>query len=342
VSNTILFLFQFAYLIWPLFIVTALAYSLQFRLKRGWLRQLGRRIQSNLLYTWLVLFVIWLVTLFVASPTPTLIPEPANTIIFLGGLALLVFFELLRLRKLPWRIRARIDLHEAHGIAYLKSLDPDHFEELVAETYRALGNTAVRVGKRGDHGVDVEVITPEGQRWVVQCKRYRDSVGESAVRELYGTLVSERAARGVLVTSATITQPATAWARGKPIDLVNGAALLRLIDRARQKAAGSLFDRLTTWFERQFQPARPAPGLHPVSAGQPGPGEVAPPPSNPASADHTQPVRVRRAEAPESRPQAAVRICPSCGAEMAPHPKRTGRTLYRCTRYPSCRVVMEG
>jgi hypothetical protein len=273
---------QFIYILWPLFLISAFIYSLwgytgiAALFNRNRRRHVLRRVQLNLLYTWLMVFVVWLFSLFADGPTPTLLPEPYNGMIFFGGLALLLINEIYRLRLFPLRLRARIDLHEIEQIAYLKEMDPAHFEELVAETYRALGYSAQRTGKSGDHGVDVLVFTPAGKRWIVQCKRYRDTVGESVVRELYGTLMSERADRAVLVTSANITAPAVEWARGKPIALVDGPALLRLIEQARSKAKGSPFDRLTRWIEGLVGiPSRP-PGLR---APRPLPAAVQPQPA---------------------------------------------------------------
>ncbi len=360
VSEKILFICQFAYIIWPLFVITALAYSFQFSRRRGWLRLLGHKIHANLLYTWLALFVVWLVTLFAKSPSPTLLPEPTNSILFFGGLALLVCVELLRLRSLPRRIRARIELHEVQAVAYFRSLAPDEFEELVAETYRALGYAANRVGKSGDHGIDVEVRTPKGERWIIQCKRYRDSVGESTVRELYGTLINEGAERGVLVTSADITLPAETWAKGKPIDLVDGPALLRLVERARRRAEGSLLDRFTSALASLFQASRRPAGLSGVTAPRPDgaalqvssagkPITAFPTLNDRDASSQTQPVRVRAdrpgfntAGGQEDRLSSPRRLCPACGAPLEPHPQRPGRNLYRCTRYPSCRVVIIG
>src|SRR5690606_38671209 len=119
-----------------------------------------------------------------------------------------------------------------------------------------LGYKVQHIGHSGDHGVDVELRTKNGEYWVVQCKRYRGSVGESVVRELYGTMVAENADRAVLVTTAKITPPARAWARGKPIDLIDGAALLFLIDRARRMMKNSWFDRLALSLEDFLQPSR--------------------------------------------------------------------------------------
>ena len=142
----------------------------------------------------------------------------------------------------PWFKRLKLDflmtpaqrISQVHAIEQLNALHPTQFEKMVQDTYRQLGYAARHIGQSGDHGVDLEVRTPRGERWVVQCKRWRDPVGEAKVRELYGTLLHEGAHRAVLVTSADITPPARAWARGKPIDLVDGPALLRMIQRAQQ------------------------------------------------------------------------------------------------------------
>lgn len=160
---------QFTYIIWPLFIVTAFAYSLQSTGGRNWLRTLGQRIQKNIFTTWLVLFFIWLVTLFAGEPVPTLLPEPANTIIFFAGFGLLLIIEASKLRIVPYRIMARMDMHKAQAIADLNRMHPTNFEELVAETYRALGFQARRTGQTGDHGVDVEVYTPRGEHSMVSA-----------------------------------------------------------------------------------------------------------------------------------------------------------------------------
>jgi restriction system protein len=70
-----------------------------------------------------------------------------------------------------------------------------------------------------------------GRKTVVQCKRWRTSqVGVSPVRELYGVMVAEVAARAIFVTAGSYTPDAIAFARGKPIELVDGSALSTLVD----------------------------------------------------------------------------------------------------------------
>ena len=89
------------------------------------------------------------------------------------------------------------------------------------------------MGGNGDHGVDVLVQTDEGEKWVVQCKRYSGSVGEPVVRDLYGTLLHEEAQRAYLITTGGLTRQAVDWAAGKPIVLYDGEGLVRLIRRTK-------------------------------------------------------------------------------------------------------------
>lgn len=110
----------------------------------------------------------------------------------------------------------------------LYTLSPKAFEHYVAGLFRQKGYRVIVRGRSGDHGVDLELIVPGGKRAIVQCKRYQKTVGEEIVRELFGTLVHERVARAFLVTTADISDAAYAWARGKPLTLIDGRTLVRI------------------------------------------------------------------------------------------------------------------
>lgn len=320
---------QFAYILWPIFIVTAFFYSFYNFGEINWLQDLGQRLRRNLLFTWLVLFFIWVITRLTKETIPTLLPEPANSIIFFSGLGTIFLIEIYKLHSFPFRIKARMDLHASQAINDLNRLSPADFEELVAETFRTLGYEARRTGHTGDHGIDVELRTKSGKRWIMQCKRYRTSVGEGIVRDLYGVLISEKASRAILVTSAEITPPAETWARGKPIYLIDGKDFLKLIERARQKAAGSPFERFTSWLERLIKQYQTPPALR-----------KAPLVNQQTSIDETRPNRVGTQLDKPVEP-ITLPICPRCQITMVHHPSHPGRNLYRCQNYPSCRVVTD-
>ncbi|WP_222400440.1 restriction endonuclease [Rhizobium leguminosarum] len=63
-----------------------------------------------------------------------------------------------------------------------------------------------------DGGVDAIAFDPDpisGGKIVIQAKRYTRTVGVSAVRDMYGTVLNEGASKGLLVTTADYGPDAT-------------------------------------------------------------------------------------------------------------------------------------
>lgn len=110
----------------------------------------------------------------------------------------------------------------------LQAMDPSEFESWVQQLFRGRGYFAQNTPDGADHGVDLWVVSPQGERAIVQCKRYRGVVGESVVRDLYGVMQHEAAPRGYLVTTGSISAAAGRWAQGKPIELIDGPRLAML------------------------------------------------------------------------------------------------------------------
>lgn len=113
-------------------------------------------------------------------------------------------------------------------VAELYALSPGEFEAYVGQLFRQKGYRVKLRGGSGDLGVDVELRKRDGKKAVVQCKRYRTTVGSETVRELYGTLIHERAAHAFLVTTADISDAAREWAQYKPITLIDGETLVQI------------------------------------------------------------------------------------------------------------------
>jgi len=117
------------------------------------------------------------------------------------------------------------------GLASLRALSWQDFERLVGEAYRRRGYTLEEAGGSApDGGVDL-LLYSGGRKTVVQCKRWRTAqVGVSPIRELYGVMVAEKANRAIFVTTGTYTSEALAFANGKPLELVDGEALAKLVE----------------------------------------------------------------------------------------------------------------
>lgn len=190
-----------------------------------------RKAANRVFFGWIIWTAFW-GYLLVNGETPfSLIPEPANTILFFtlgvfsGGVAIGFW--------LHQHHQHRVSLADAQTLEDLLALSPDDFEALIAKLFETYGHRTEIMGGNGDHGVDVVVATSEGEKWIVQCKRYSGSVGEPVVRDLYGTLLHEDAQKAYLITTGGLTRQAVAWAEGKPIVLYDGEGLVRLIRRTQ-------------------------------------------------------------------------------------------------------------
>ena len=67
-----------------------------------------------------------------------------------------------------------------------------------------------------------------GGKYVIQAKRYVKTVPPSAVRDLYGTMLSEGATKGLLITTAGFGPSSYDFANNKPLLLISGTELLGL------------------------------------------------------------------------------------------------------------------
>lgn len=121
----------------------------------------------------------------------------------------------------------------------LLELSPFEFENLVGNLFRKHGLETRQTRSSRDGGVDVVAFDLRpvlGGKVVIQAKRYRNTVGVSAVRDLYGTMMNEGANKGILVTTSGYGPDAFSFAADKPIELIDGGQLLYLLDQVGVRA----------------------------------------------------------------------------------------------------------
>jgi restriction system protein len=132
------------------------------------------------------------------------------------------------------------ELNESMNLA---AMDWEDFEHLIREVFekefaQSGGEVKVTQASR-DGGVDAVAFDPDpirGGKIVIQAKRYTNTVGVSAVRDLFGTVMNEGATKGILVTTADYGPDAYEFAKGKPLTLMNGGNLLYLLEKHGHKA----------------------------------------------------------------------------------------------------------
>ncbi len=119
------------------------------------------------------------------------------------------------------------------SLATLRQIDWFQFEKVVAEQLRQDGwQVKNKGGAKADGGIDIDAYrkNKEGQRVraIVQCKHWKKSnVGVAIVREMFGVLHSEKAEKVYIVTCGEFSRDAKEFARGKPIELIDGVRFLR-------------------------------------------------------------------------------------------------------------------
>ncbi|RVU43104.1 restriction endonuclease [Lujinxingia sediminis] len=133
-------------------------------------------------------------------------------------------------------------LAEYNSKSNLAEMPWEQFEHLVRELFSEMfsgADTEVKVTQASnDGGVDAIAFDPDpirGGKFVIQAKRYTNVVPVSAVRDLYGTMISEGATKGLLVTTAHFGRDTRSFANGKPISLIDGANLVYLLEEHGHK-----------------------------------------------------------------------------------------------------------
>jgi restriction system protein len=114
----------------------------------------------------------------------------------------------------------------------LMELTPQEFESLITNLFEKMGLETRLTQPSRDGGVDCVAYDARpifGGKVVIQAKRYKNTVGVSAVRDLFGTTQNEGATKGILVTTSGYGQASHEFANGKPLELIDGGNLLYLL-----------------------------------------------------------------------------------------------------------------
>ena len=126
----------------------------------------------------------------------------------------------------------------------LMDLNPTEFEVLVANLFGRMGLDTKLTRSTRDGGVDAiafDVRPILGGKVVIQAKRYSNTVGVSAVRDLFGTMHNEGANKGILVCTSKYGNDAYRFSKDKPIELIDGQGLLYLLREHAQLEARIIF-----------------------------------------------------------------------------------------------------
>lgn len=92
------------------------------------------------------------------------------------------------------------------------------FEEAVASLFLDKGYEVTLTGKTNDKGIDM-ILIRDGKKTIVQCKLYKNRTPPNVARELYGTMMSEKADDAILVAPRGFSLATKEFVQDKPIQL---------------------------------------------------------------------------------------------------------------------------
>ena len=113
----------------------------------------------------------------------------------------------------------------------LRKLSWNELEILVADYFVREGFV---VRDQGGKTIDF-LMEKNGERWLVQCKHWRNKkIGEAEVRDVFGHVAALKARGAFLLTIGSYTKAALQFASGKRIELIDGPGLARMVEEVQQ------------------------------------------------------------------------------------------------------------
>lgn len=212
--------------------------------------------------------------------------------------------------------RARLAKILVPSIQELRRLTWQQFEDQVASMFTRLGYVVQQTPYVKDHGRDA-ILWKNGGKFLLECKKYAEGAvsGRRDLQILHSNLSTDNAVSGFFVTAGGFSKEAIEFARGKPIELVDGSQLVRLMFESKPASEDDSYRSLCRQCGAIVLHRLRAPRLERCSRGH----DVAP------TLDLAG-VLTSGGAAP---------IC-ECGAPMQ-IVRRAKRHFWGCTRYPECR-----
>ena len=142
--------------------------------------------------------------------------------------------------------------------ANVNDLSGVEFEQICQMLVEKMGMNAQLTKASGDGGIDIIAYNTQpllSGKYIIQCKRYSGSVGEPIIRDLYGVVMSEKANKGILMTTGYFTSSAKKFAIDKQIELIDGNSMLDLLKKynvtssEKEEKTCSLYDILEDYYE---------------------------------------------------------------------------------------------
>jgi hypothetical protein len=224
----------------------------------GWAEKIRRSLPLAGFVVSAIACTYALMAFHIGFPMALLLFTPTMILLLIMTAALIRPFDLVLQLLMPryrraQRYRKALAMFRAWWVRtqeeFWLSLSGLQFEAELAAVFRRAGFRAELTAVSGDKGVDIWLYTKRGKE-IVQCKAHSGPIGPAVARELYGTLQHFGAPAATLASTSGFTKGVRAFARNKPIVLMDLRDIIALQERnsvansvvstdARGKAAGA-------------------------------------------------------------------------------------------------------
>ena len=99
------------------------------------------------------------------------------------------------------------------------------FEDLLYRLFTSMDYVVDKIGGVGDQGGDLVATNSNGQRILIQAKRYSNNVGNEAVQQVSAAKNYHNCNRAMVVTSSGFTKEAIDLAKATGVELIDGGQL---------------------------------------------------------------------------------------------------------------------
>lgn len=109
------------------------------------------------------------------------------------------------------------------------SLNGFEFEKKIGQLFTSKGYEVKYTPLTNDGGIDL-ILNKNNLVVIVQCKAHKTPISPSAVRDLYGTLVSYKANSALLISTSGFTKGVIKFVQNKPIKLMTLKDIIELAE----------------------------------------------------------------------------------------------------------------
>lgn len=133
--------------------------------------------------------------------------------------------------RVGWRVWKWKQLRDS-GIKEIDRMEGFEFERYLCWLFGELGHRVENVGDTGDFGADL-LTRYQGEKYVIQAKRYRGNVGVEAVQQTVGARGFYATDKAMVVTNSFYTPAAKKLAHANDIELWDRDRLIAEIHRIK-------------------------------------------------------------------------------------------------------------